>query len=135
MPSAVKRLMRATWLRLPRTASTYRLAKVVTRSVLRPDRASAIAEVRCAGRFIIRLDLADVVGNDVYCMDDHYEARTLALWRALAKDAETILDLGSHVGLFACVAASVNSRARIFAVEAFERNASLLRLNAAQFRN
>ena len=135
MPSAGKRLMRATWARLPPTAATYRLAKLLTRTVLRPEGASAIVDVCCAGRLTLRVDLADIVGNDVYCMGDHYEAETLALWPVLARDAETILDLGSHVGLFACAAAAVNPHAKILAVEAFHGHAPLLGVNAARFAN
>jgi FkbM family methyltransferase len=127
--------MREVWLRLPRAGWTYKLAKILTRSVLKPEPASCIEEVRFAGRFVMQLDLSDIVGNDLYCMDDHYEALSLALWSRLARDAETIVDLGSHVGLFACAAASVNRHARIIAVEAFGPNVRLLKPNAAQFPN
>ena len=134
-PSAAKRAMRATWLRLPRTAWTYKVAKVLTRSLLMPESAPLVLDVRFAGSFPLRIDLGDIVGNDLYCMDDHYEAPTLALWRTLAAGAATILDLGSHVGLYACVAAAANPRARVVAVEAFERNVRLLAHNAARFPN
>ncbi len=134
-PPPAKRLMRAVWRRLPATAASYKLAKGLTRTVLAPERMALVTEVRVAGRFPMRVDLSDIVGNDIYCMDVHYEAPTLALWCALAKTAGTIVDLGSHVGLFACAAAAVNGRARILAVEAFAPNAHLLRANAAQFPN
>ncbi len=134
-PPVSKRLMRAIWLRLPRTAATYDLAKMLTRSVLRPEATPLLADVCFSPRFRLRVDLSDIVGNDLYCMGDHYEAPTLALWCSLARGAETIVDLGSHVGLFACAAAAVNARARILAVEAFGPNARLLRANAAPFGN
>jgi len=127
--------MRAIWRRLPRAGWTYKLAKVLTRSVLKPETTSLVEDVRLGGRFAMRFDLSDIVGNDLYCMDDHYEALTLALWCSLAEDAETILDLGSHIGLFACAAASVNRHARVIAVEAFAPNVRLLRTNASQFSN
>ena len=127
--------MRAIWLRLPRAGWTYKLAKVLTRSLLKPETTSRVEEVRVAGRFAMQIDLSDIVGNDLYCMDDHYEALSLALWSRLATGAETIVDLGSHVGLFACAAASVNRHARIIAVEAFGPNVRLLRSNAARFPN
>ena len=127
--------MRALWLRLPRAAWTYKLAKVLTRSLLTPETTSLPETVRFADRFPMQLDLSDIVGNDLYCMDDHYEAPTLGLWRSLAMDAQMILDLGSHLGLFACVAASANPRAQVIAVEAFEPNVRLLRANASQFPN
>src|SRR6185503_16495436 len=97
-PAAGKCLMRAIWLRLPRRAATYKLAKALTRSILRPEATPLVTEIRLGGRFTMQIDLADIVGNDLFCMDDHYEAPTLALWCVLARDAETILDLGSHVG-------------------------------------
>src|SRR5207247_9065398 len=62
-------------------------------------------------------------------------APTLARWSTLVRGAETIVDLGSHVGLFACSAAAANRDARILAVEAFAPNAELLRANAAPFAN
>jgi FkbM family methyltransferase len=127
--------MRAVWLRLPRAGWTYKLAKGLTRTVLTPEKTRLVQDIRVAGRFAMRVDLSDIVGNDLYCMDDHYEAVTLKLWCELAKDARTIVDLGSQSGLFACAAASVNARARILAVEAFEPNVRLLAWNAAQFRN
>jgi FkbM family methyltransferase len=134
-PLLGKRLMRATWERLPRRAWSYKLAKALTRSVFTATSAPVVTDVRLADRFDMRIDLSEIVGNDLYCMGDHYEAPTLALWTALARDAATIVDLGSHIGLYACAAAAVNPRARILAVEAFAPNVAMLRVNAAQFPN
>jgi FkbM family methyltransferase len=134
-PSRAKALMRAVWLRLPRRATTYKLAKALTRTVLRPERTPLVVDLAFAAGFTMRVDLADIVGNDLFCMSDHYEAPTLALWSALARDAGTILDLGSHVGLYACAAAAANPRARVVAVEAYEPNVRWLRHNARQFAN
>jgi FkbM family methyltransferase len=127
--------MRSTWLRLPRSGLTYNLGKILTRTILKPERASAPVDAVFAGAYTMSLDLADIVCNDIYCMDDHYEAPTLAVWRSLATNAETILDLGAHVGVFACASAAANPRAKIIAVEAFARNASMLMKNAAPFPN
>lgn len=134
-PPAAKRWMRAVWLRLPRSRWSYRLAKLLTRTVLRPEREPLHVEARVAGRFAMRLDLSNVAGNDIYCMDDHYEAATLALWSRLALRASTVVDLGAHAGLYACAAAARNPAARVIAVEAFPPNAKLLRENAAPFPN
>ena len=125
--------MRSLWLRLPRSGLTYNLGKILTRTILKPETTPTAVNASFAGKYSMSLDLANIVCNDIYCMDDHYEATTLALWRTLAKDAETILDLGSHVGVFACAAAFANPHARVIAVEAFARNASILTKNAAQF--
>ena len=127
--------MRSLWLRLPRSGLTYNLGKILTRTILKPETTPTAVNASFAGKYPMSLDLADIVCNDIYCMDDHYEAPTLKLWRALAKDAETILDLGSHVGVFACAAAYANPRAKVVAVEAFARNASMLMKNATPFPN
>ena len=58
--------MRAIWRRLPRAGWTYKLAKVLTRSVLKPEAMSHIEAVRFADRFTMQLDLSDIVGNDLY---------------------------------------------------------------------
>jgi len=127
--------MRAIWLRLPRSGLTYNLGKILTRTLLKPEATPTPASALFAGRYPMLLDLSDIVCNDIYCMDDHYEAPTLKLWRSLAKNAGTILDLGSHVGVFACAAAYANPRAKVIAVEAFGRNVSMLRSNAMGFPN
>jgi len=134
-PPLSKRLMRAVARRVPASAPSYKLAKAFTRTVLRPERTPLVSDIVLGDGVPLRIDLADIVGNDLYCMDAHYEAPTLARWCTLARDARAILDLGSHVGLFACAAAAVNDRARIVAVEAHAGNARFLRANAARFPN
>jgi FkbM family methyltransferase len=83
----------------------------------------------------LRVDLGEIAGNDLFCLDAHYESVTLRLWRRLARDAATVVDLGSHVGLYALAAAAENPRARVLAVEPFPRNVALLQHNAASFPN
>lgn len=134
-PALRKRAMRALWRRLPRTGLSYKLAKGLTRTLLRPESRPQELDVALTGGFTMRVDLADIVGNDLFCMDDHYEALSMRLWRDLARTAATVVDFGSHGGLFACAAAAVNPRARVIAVEAFAPNAALLRVNARQFGN
>lgn len=134
-PPLSKRLMRSVWTRLPRRAWTYKLAKVLTRSILSPEGHSFEQEIELGNRFTMRIDLSEVVGNDLFCMDTHYEAPTLALWCELARDAQTIVDLGSHIGLYACAAAAANPHATILAVEAFAPNVAMLRLNARRYPN
>lgn len=131
----LKTVMRSIWLRLPRSGFTYDVGKLLTRTILKPEAASTAAEISFSRQYSMSLDLADIVCNDLYCMDEHYEASTLALWRTLATRADTILDLGSHVGVFACAAAAVNPRAKVIAVEAFARNAAMLTKNASSFPN
>jgi len=53
----------------------------------------------------------------------------------LAAGAQTILDVGSHIGTFALVAAAANPRARVVAVEADERNFQLMQANCGSFTN
>ena len=134
-PAAPKRLMRAVWRRLPRTALSYKLAKGLTRSVLRPEGTPLVTDILLGGRVPMQIDLSDIVGNDLFCMDDHYEAPTLALWTTLAREAAVIVDLGSHIGLYACTAAATNPHARVVAVEGLAENVAVLRRNASAFRN
>lgn len=79
------------------------------------------------------LDLGTFVANDLYCLDDHYESVTLRLWRDLARRSSTILDIGSHIGTFALVAADANPRARVVCVEADAGIFETLRTHAAAY--
>ncbi|NUN92926.1 MAG: FkbM family methyltransferase [Verrucomicrobiae bacterium] len=128
-----KRCMRVVWRALPRTRWSYNLGKLLTRTFLRPESRSCQVEMRFAGGIPMSLDLASFVGNDLYCFDDHYESVTLQRWRALAREASTVLDIGSHFGTFALVAAHENPSARVIAVEADKRIAAILRKHAAHY--
>lgn len=130
-----KRAVRALFRTLPRTALTYDLGKLLTRTILRPERHTWPVDATFAGRVPMTLDLGALTANDLYCLDDHYEATTLRLWRALARDARGILDVGSHMGAFALLAAAENRHARILAVEADEALARQLGIHARPFRN
>ncbi|MCX6996020.1 MAG: FkbM family methyltransferase [Kiritimatiellaeota bacterium] len=83
----------------------------------------------------MQLNLGCFVTNDLYCLDDHYESVTLKLWRHLAQDSRTILDIGSHIGTFALVAASRNQQAQVIAVEADPDNFALLRNHCVAWHN
>jgi FkbM family methyltransferase len=131
-----KRLMRAIWTRLlPRTHLTFNIGKLITRTVLKPDGTPHPVRVTFAGSVPMTLDLGTFVANDLFCMDDHYESVTLRLWRRLAQDASVILDIGSHIGTFALVAASTNPKARIVSVEADGNIFALLREHTTPFPN
>lgn len=132
-PPLSKRLMRAAWSALPRTNWSYNLGKLLTRTVLRPARQTQPVPVQFAGRIPMTLDLASFVANDLYCLDDHYEATTLRLWRSLARQSRVILDIGSHIGTFALVAADANPQSRVIAVEADRRNYELLKNHSAPY--
>lgn len=113
-----KRLMRAVWSVLPSTAWSYNCGKLLTRTIFRPAPHSRPIQVDFAGQIPMTLDLSSFVANDLYCLDEHYESTTLRLWRQLARQSRTILDIGSHIGTFALVAADANPKAQIIAVEA-----------------
>ncbi len=130
-----KRLMRTLWKGLPRTSVTFDLGKLITRSILRPESNTLPVEIQFSGRIPMRLDLASFVANDLYCLDDHYESVTLRLWRKLSIDARTILDVGSHIGTFALVAAEANRNARIVCVEADGNIYRHLKLHADRYPN
>jgi FkbM family methyltransferase len=58
-----------------------------------------------------------------------YEPYLRELFRTAAADSEVIVDVGSHTGLYALLAARANPGARIVAVEADPYNAAALRRN------
>lgn len=130
-----KRLMRQVWCWLPRCKASFDVGKLLTRTLLRPESAPCPVCTRFAGTIPMELDLSGFVANDLYCMDDHYESVTLRLWRKLATGARTVLDVGSHIGTFALVAAEANRQARVVAVEVEPHNFELLQRHATAFPN
>ncbi|MDX2225663.1 MAG: FkbM family methyltransferase [Verrucomicrobiae bacterium] len=132
-PPLLKRVVRESWRRLPPSDFLYNTGKMLTRTLLTPEKKSHPVQVEFAGRFPLPLDLRSFVGNDLYCLDHHYEASTLRLWRTLSAASQTILDLGSHIGTFALSAALDAPHARIFAVEADPENFRKLRDNCRPF--
>jgi FkbM family methyltransferase len=108
---------------------------MVTRTLLKPERDPMPVHVEFSGNIPMSLDLSAFVANDLFCMDDHYESVTLNLWRRLAQESKVILDIGSHIGTFALVAASVNPKARVISVEADGNIFAILRGHAAAFPN
>lgn len=113
-----KRFMRSVWRSLPRTSASFDIGKLITRSILRPEQHQLRVKVNFAGNIPMTLDLSSFVANDLFCMDDHYESVTLQLWKKLAQKARVVLDVGSHIGTFALVAAETNPNAGIVCVEA-----------------
>jgi FkbM family methyltransferase len=132
---ALKRLMRTVWMSLPKSRLSYNLGKLITRTALRPEGKPCPVRVRFGGRIPMTLDLGSFVANDLYCMDGHFESVTLRLWRELACHAGVVLDIGSHIGPFALVAAEANPKARVIAVEADPRNFALLSEHSATYPN
>ena len=131
----IKRLFRGVWTRLPRTAWSYNAGKIFTRTLLRPESRPYPVEVDFSGHIPMTLDLASFVGNDLYCLDDHYESLTLKLWRKQARQSSYVLDVGSHIGTFALVAAAENPAAQVLAIEADPGNHAALSKHAGRFPN
>lgn len=50
-------------------------------------------------------------------------------------DGGLIIDVGAHIGVFSCLAASMYPRARVFACELDKENAEILTRNAARYGN
>jgi len=130
-----KRLMRWVWRRLPRTSATFDLGKALTRSLLTPCRETCPVVVRFAGSVAMTLDLSAFTQNDLYCLDDRYEAATLRLWQRLVRCARTVLDVGSHVGAYGLVAAAANPSAQVCCVEASDEICRQLRAHALPYPN
>lgn len=131
----LKSAMRALFLRLPRSELSYNLGKIVLRTVLRPAHIPEPVTVRFGNEFLVELDLGDFTSNDLYCLDAHYEATTLRLWRRLSEEAKSVVDIGSHIGIYALTAAEANPNARILAVEPHGGNSSLLRRHSVPYPN
>ncbi len=127
--------MRTLWCVLPRCKLSFNTGKFLTRTLLRPEPSSLALPVRFGGRIPMILDLGSFVANDLYCLDDHYESITLRLWRELSKRARFILDIGSHIGTFALVAADANPSAKIIAVEVDDAHFRQLQKHAASYPN
>jgi FkbM family methyltransferase len=137
-PTAVpvlKRSMRAIWRLAPRSGVSYALGKVLAHSLLRAGSKHQLVPVLFDGRIPMQLDLGDVTSNDLFCLDSHYEAATLKLWKQLARKNRFILDVGSHLGTYALVAADANPQARIVAAEANRDNYTRLRAHGASYPN
>jgi FkbM family methyltransferase len=132
---APKRLLRSVWRALPRTRVTFNAGKLLTRTFLKPEPSSRTVHTLFAGRIPMDLDLGTFVANDLYCLDDHYESVTVRLWRSLARQSAVILDVGSHIGTFALLAADAHPDARVIAVEADTGIFALLRSHAAPYPN
>ncbi|MGA9115914.1 MAG: FkbM family methyltransferase [Bacteroidota bacterium] len=130
-----KRLMRALWRILPPSALSFNAGKLITRTLLRPEPGSCPVPILFAGRIPLTVDLGGFVPNDLYCLDVHYEATTMRLWRRLACTSSVILDVGSHIGTFALAAADANPHARILAVEADGDLFRALREHSGRFPN
>ena len=127
--------MRAVWRRLPPTALGFDAGKLLTRTLLRPASVPSPVAFEFSGQVPMTVDLGELTGNDLFCLDRCYESLTLRLWRALAARAETVVDVGSHVGTFAAVAAVANPSATVVAVEPLPGNVERLRQNCARFGN
>ncbi|MCB9854688.1 MAG: FkbM family methyltransferase [Phycisphaerales bacterium] len=134
-PPIPKRLLRSIMQTIPRTTTSFNIGKVLTRTILRPENRPTPVDCRLHGSLPMTMDIAEFASNDLYCLGRCFEPATLRLWDALAAQATTIIDLGSHVGTFAVSAASANPGARVIAVEACRKNLVFLRRNADAIPN
>lgn len=62
-------------------------------------------------------------------LDRGWDAVSLKVWCELARDAETIFDIGAHIGLYALVARKMNPAADIYAFEPGESSYKILKQN------
>lgn len=60
-----------------------------------------------------------------------YEPMSLALWSLMAREAEVVLDIGAHTGVYSLAASLANDRATVVSFEPYAPNLSRL---AANFR-
>ena len=89
-------------------------------------------EIEPGASFLIR-SYGNYVENDLFWAGYHgnFERVSLHLWGELARDAETVLDVGANTGVFALSAAAINPDARVTAFEPVPRVVEKLRANVA----
>ena len=131
----LKKLLRAILKKMPRNALTFNIGKVMTRTIFKPETEALETNFLFGNKIQMTLDLSEFASNDLYCLDNRFESTTLKLWERLSEKSNVIIDMGSHIGTFALVAASLNPKAKIIAVEICKRNLHYLTQNAAAYKN
>jgi hypothetical protein len=57
-------------------------------------------------------------GVDLRCFwNGHFEPMTMALWAVLSKDANCILDVGVHSGIYSIIAQAANLTSAVISIE------------------
>jgi FkbM family methyltransferase len=80
--------------------------------------------------FLIFSNNDDFVAQKYFWLGKNsYESMTLKTWFALTQKAKIIFDIGAYAGLYSLVSATVNTKSRVFAIEALDRNYSRLIIN------
>ncbi len=75
-------------------------------------------------------DLDVPTRNVAWYLEGGYEPFSTAIFRTSCLVADVVIDIGSHIGYYSCLAASVNPAARIIAVEASKDNGLVTSSNA-----
>lgn len=120
---------------MPPSHVWFNAGKILTRALLKPELKPLPCSVELFGTIPFRIDLGSFVGNDLYCFDHQFEATTTLLWRKLAKESRFIVDIGSHIGTFACLAGHENPQAKVFAIEPDISNFAFLTQNVKSLSN
>ncbi len=130
-----KKFFRSILKKMPRNSFSFNFGKILTRTIFKPESEVTETTFLFGNKIKMSLDLSEFASNDLYCLDNHFESTTLKLWERLAVNSDVIIDMGSHIGTFALTAASVNSEAKIIAVEICKRNLHYLLLNVEAYKN
>jgi FkbM family methyltransferase len=132
----LKTAIKATWRHLPLKLPVLRALRAATRLPERVYRhlhfhGDFDVDVASGARFRIR-SYANLVENDLFWAGyaKNYERASLAVWRDLCLEAETVLDVVANTGVYALTAAALNPRARVIAFEPVKRVCDRLRTNA-----
>lgn len=127
----------------------FRPINVVLRAVVRPLRKwlpwGLVHSIPMVGeieldlpdgrRVVLVSDGYDSLGSRVYWSGiDGFEPESLRLFLELLDTSDTVLDIGSHVGLYALLAAVDRPQTEVFAFEPVPRNLEYLRNNVARNR-
>lgn len=71
------------------------------------------------------------IENEIFWfgLENGWEKASLKLWIELVKHSNTVLDIGANTGVYSLVAATINSKAKVYAFEPVKRTSELFKQN------
>jgi FkbM family methyltransferase len=124
---SIRSLVRATYHLIPFKAPVF---KVLRRHVVLPERVyrhlhfQAPVDIDVSGERSFKTHhYGYQVENDLFWagFGNGWEGTSLKLWVRLAKQVDTVLDIGANTGVFALAAQAVNPHAQVYAFEPVKR--------------
>lgn len=71
------------------------------------------------------------IENEIFWngIDKGWEKVSIGLWKKIAKESKTILDIGANTGIYSLIASAINPQAEIFSFEPVKRTSELFKKN------